>query len=125
VTAIILRIRFLGSYQDQLDEDENYYEYFWAIIVFSLAMRVFLCFSVDYKFGPILRMLYSAFIDASRFLMIFGMILVVFAASFFILFYKTQEYSTLEDSIFTLTNAALGSFDFNAFVNREYLAGYY
>jgi hypothetical protein len=121
LAASFIRLRVFGSYEDQSNNDSNIYGSLWAIITFSLAMRVFLCFSVDHKFGPILRMLYSAFIDASRFLMIFGMILVVFAASFFVLFYKTPEYGTLQDSVFTLVSAALGSFDYYVFVDDEYL----
>jgi hypothetical protein len=124
ICAIFLRTRFLGSYNQMFVDGDVLYEYFWMVLGFCLFMRAFLCFAVDSNFGPILRMLYSTFIDIYKFLMIFAIILLVFSVSYHIVFYESPGYQTILECAATLFSAALGSYDFYVFVEREDL-GYF
>jgi hypothetical protein len=119
IFAASLWSKSLGSYQEQADEGRSSYEYFWTGLTFCLSMRVFLCFSTDYQFGPLLRMFYATFVDIGRFLLIFVMILFVFSVSFHCLFYETPSYDSILNSTVTLISSTLGNFDFFAFVSRE------
>jgi hypothetical protein len=124
ICAIFLRTRFLGSYTQQFVDGDVAYDYFWMVLGFCLFMRAFLCFAVDSNFGPILRMLYSTFIDIYKFLMIFAMILLVFSVSYHTMFYESPGYQTILECAATLFSAALGSYDYYVFVEREDL-GYF
>jgi hypothetical protein len=99
----------------------NVVEYFWAVLAFSYTMRVLLCLIIDQHIGPILRMLFSTFLDITRFMLVFTVILLCFAVSFHNLFYDTEGYSTLSQSLTTMISAALGSFDFYSFTSRDTL----
>jgi hypothetical protein len=120
-TAVVLRIRFLGTYDELFADGDLTYLNMWTVFTFCLAIRVFLCFSIDSNFGPILRMLYATLIDISSFLMVFLMILLAFTLTYHQLFYKSPGYETIQSTATTLVSAALGSFDLNAFVDREEL----
>jgi hypothetical protein len=119
VVAALIQARFFGSYSSEVANGNYRYEFMWGILLFSYAMRVFLCFAINYKFGPTLRMLFATFIDITTFLLIFAMIMFVFSMTFYNLFYDTKEYETIPDAFLTLLSAALGSFDFSVFETRR------
>jgi hypothetical protein len=121
VVAALIESKCFGSYSDDVGDEHYRYEYLWGVLIFSYAMRVFLCFAINYRFGPILRMMLSTFVDITTFLLILAMILLVYSMTFYNFFYDTKEYETIPDAFLTLLSAALGSFDFSVFETRQTL----
>mmetsp|Transcript_13926 Transcript_13926/g.26101 ORF Transcript_13926/g.26101 Transcript_13926/m.26101 type:complete len:831 (+) Transcript_13926:274-2766(+) len=122
VSCFIINFRMLGSLESQLKPGSTaLYEYFWGALIFAVTFRTLINFAVEEKFGPIIRMLISTFLDTIRFLLIFAMILVCFSMTFYNLFYGAKGYSSFSDSLLTLFAAALGQFDFYVFTQREEL----
>lgn len=121
ISALVFRCRLFGDYDYQDKDRRNYYEFVWAVFTFCYIMRVFLCFSIDSKFGPILRMLFSTFIDTCRLLLVFLAIMLCFAVTSYNLFYESIGYRSIEETLITLFSASLGTFDFYTFVKRAVL----
>lgn len=117
VCIIQISPRLYGDYESGYNNSP--YEFLWALMSFSVFVKLLLAVVVDDKLGPIIRMLYSTFIDILRFLGIFAVMLLIFSLSAHMLFYMSPGYHTMLQSFLTLLSAALGSFDFYAFETRE------
>lgn len=116
--VVQFRPRVYGPYVKG-DGDATPYEYIWTLMALAFMFKLFLLFCVNDKLGPTIRMLNSTFYDILRYLGIFALILLIFSITGNLLFYESQGYHTLTDTILTMIQAALGTVDFYAFESRE------
>ncbi|CAI2366954.1 unnamed protein product [Moneuplotes crassus] len=102
---------------------ENIYEYandeilldvLYAIAMTALWLRILYMFRLTRFLGPLLKMVFSMLWDITIFMVLFGILLVVYASLAVLLFYTEAGYTNFYDAMITLFGSALGNFDFNS-----------
>jgi uncharacterized RDD family membrane protein YckC len=79
-----------------------------------LWIRVLFMFRLTRFLGPLLKMIYMMVFDIGIFMVLFVILLVIYASMAVLLFYTETGYTNFWDSMVTLFGSALGNFDFTS-----------
>ena len=87
---------------------------FCAILIITSGLRVFTILRVNSVFGPLLTMIWLMIKSMFTFLILYALNLLIFAIVGTILMFPSEKgtYSSLNNSLITLFQASLGTFDF-------------
>lgn len=91
--------------------------------------RMIIVFRVNSFIGPMIKIIENMLFEIIKFIIIYGLILIVFASSGYLFFIRVEGYSTITDAFISLLSASLGSFDFTPFESKDMVLstsfGYY
>ena len=95
----------------QHENDEVLLDVLYTVAIGALWVRILYMFRLTRFLGPLLNMVYIMIWDIFIFMILFGIILVIYASVGNLLFYTEEPYSTFWESVVTLFGSALGNFD--------------
>ena len=101
------------------------FQFLVSIIIAIQWLRIFFVFLASRSFGPLIKILTSMLKDVSKFLIIFGLIFMIFTSAGRIMFINLEDFSTVERTIVYLYSACLGNFEFSIFDAPMPLDNYY
>jgi hypothetical protein len=101
---------------------QNYQEYSYAVVMFSISLRIASILTQTRTFGPWIRMIFIITKSTLTFLVLFVLVVLSFATGFVFLFRKDGEYfGSIQLSIRTLFQWSVGGIDTSIFTHREEL----
>jgi len=101
---------------------QNYQEHCFALIMFSISLRICSILTKTRTFGPWIRMIFIVTKSTLTFLVLFVLAVLSFATGFVYLFRRDGEYfGTIPLSIRTLFQWSVGGIDISIFTYREEL----
>jgi hypothetical protein len=109
VLLCFIRLSADGSFKDKNSE------YAWGLLGLFLLMRFIIGLSITRTFGKILSMITVIFSDIVPYLCLNLFVIIAFALLAHMTFYRADSFSTFIQSVSTLFNASVGSFDMNTF----------
>ena len=101
------------------ENDEVLLDVLYTIAIGALWIRILFMFRLTRFLGPLLNMFYLMIWDIFIFMILFGIILVIYASIGNMLFYAEDSYSSFWESIVTLFGSALGNFDLTLLHNSD------
>ena len=98
------------------------FNYFSALIAFLLMAKFIMQLQYTELFGPILKMIFKMTIEVLLFIIVWGIILLLFASTGQLFFYSIKDFSTALSTMTYLTQAAMGAWDMSIFLEvRAYV----
>jgi hypothetical protein len=98
----------------EFNDDEIMLDVVYAIAMSCLWIRVLFMFRMTRFLGPLLKMIYMMVFDIGIFMVLFTILLIIYASMAVLLFYTETGYTNFWDSMVTLFGSALGNFNFTS-----------
>jgi hypothetical protein len=97
-----------------------------TIILFLIiiSMKFLMDYFYSETYGVFLQIITSMFVNAFQLLVVFFIVILIFAVAGNALFSDLDEFRTFHDAIFTLYQAALGDFSVSLFEDAQYTEVY-
>lgn len=95
------------------------FNYFSALIAFLLMAKFIMQLQYTELFGPILKMIFKMTIEVLLFIIVWGIILLLFASTGQLFFYSIKDFSTALSTMTYLTQAAMGAWDMSIFLEAR------
>jgi len=95
----------------EFEDDEVLLDVLYSIAIGALWIRILYMFRLTRFLGPLLKMVYMMIWDITIFMILFGILLIIYASIGTLLFYGVEEYKDFFAAIITLFSSALGNFD--------------
>ena len=95
------------------------FNYFSALIAFLLMAKFIMQLQYTELFGPILKMIFKMTIEVLLFIIVWGIILLLFASTGQLFFYSIKDFSTSLSTMTYLTQAAMGAWDMSIFLQAR------
>jgi hypothetical protein len=95
------------------------FNYFSALIAFLLMAKFIMQLQYTELFGPILKMIFKMTIEVLLFIIVWGIILLLFASTGQLFFYSIKDFSTALSTMTYLTQAAMGAWDMSIFLDAR------
>lgn len=96
------------------NDDEILLDVLYSIACACLWCRILYMFRLTKFLGPLLKMVYNMMGDIIIFMVLFTIILIIYASIGNLLFYTEYGYYTFLDSMVSLFGSSLGQFDLNS-----------
>jgi hypothetical protein len=97
----------------EYEDDEIMLDILYSVAIGALWVRILYMFRLTKFLGPLLNMIYMMIWDIMIFMVLFGILLVIYASVGNLLYYDQDSFSDFWTSIVTLFGSALGNFDLN------------
>ena len=102
--------KFAFGLKSSLDKDYDFRN-FTAMILIMMWFRVFLSFRTTQLLGPLIKMILAMLKDIGVFLVLYLIVLVMFASVGLLLFPDVEQFETFYNAMFYLFDSSLGNFD--------------
>jgi fatty-acid desaturase len=103
----------------EYEDDEILLDVLYSIAIGALWVRILYMFRLTRFLGPLLKMIFMMLWDITIFMVLFGILLVIYASIGNLLFYTEDGYADFWASVVTLFGSALGNFDLNLLDNTN------
>ena len=104
-----------------LGEDFMSMTYTFGLYMMVYWSRILIIFRINSFIGPLLTIIQNMLKDVLKFILIYGLIVIIYASSSILWFMQIEGYTTIIDAFITLLSASLGEYNFEVF-NSQYLA---
>mmetsp|Transcript_8018 Transcript_8018/g.7094 ORF Transcript_8018/g.7094 Transcript_8018/m.7094 type:complete len:848 (+) Transcript_8018:309-2852(+) len=91
--------------------DEILLDILYAVAMTALWIRILFMFRLTRFLGPLIKMVFNMLWDIMIFMVLFGILLVIYASMAVLLFYTETGYTDFWEALVTLFGSALGNFD--------------
>ena len=102
-----------------LEKDADTLAYLYSIASTLLWIKILLLLRVTRLLGPLIKMIQRMINDIMIFMILFSIQLIIFATVATLLFTSLSTYSSFNDSMLTLFQATLGSFDYTTIAQNS------
>ena len=123
-TSLIINILIIPSVRDQMSFEKNteILEYFFAVMIFCICMRMSTILLFTRTFGPWIRMISVITKDIVVYLLIYLLAVLSFALTYVVLFRREVDYfGSIQLSVRTLFQWSVAGIDSTIFTAKEEL----
>lgn len=103
----------------EVSRNDSRFDLLLAILVFFVWVRSIMYLRGFAMFGPMFKLIQAMVVDLMQFLVIWGMVLLMFSSVSVLVFGALPTYSTLFNALMYWCKAGLGGFDFSTMVGND------